>query len=76
MPAMFTVGQLAARLRTNPRWITAILYQREVDSDACPLIGGRRFIPESHIPLIVAALRSKGYCVRPIEGESTARTPG
>ena len=43
-----------------PRMISDLFYQRKLRDEACPLVGGRRLIPESYLPAIAAALRSQG----------------
>ncbi len=43
-----------------PRIISDLFYQRKLRDEACPLIGGRRLIPESYLPAIATALRRLG----------------
>ena len=43
-----------------PRMISDLFYQRKLRDEACPLVGGRRLIPESYLPAITAALRNQG----------------
>ena len=52
-----SVSDVARRLGANPRDISDLFYRRELRDDLCPIIAGRRLIPESYIGEIEAALR-------------------
>jgi hypothetical protein len=56
MENYFSVSDVARRLGATPRDISDLLYRRELRDDLCPIIGGRRLIPESYIHQIEAAL--------------------
>ena len=61
MPKLFSVGENARRYcNVRPAQITALFYERRLADDKCPLIGGRRAIPEDYIPVIEMELRRKG----------------
>jgi hypothetical protein len=42
----------------RPRDISDLFYQRRLDDSRCPVVGGRRLIPESYLPEIETALRA------------------
>ena len=44
-----------------PRGISDLFYSRQLRDDLCPIVGGRRLIPISYLPLIEMALRRHGY---------------
>jgi hypothetical protein len=56
----FTVSEIARRLGAPPRDISDLFYQRKLDDEACPIVGGRRLIPSHYLPAIEAALRDQG----------------
>jgi hypothetical protein len=58
-----TVSEIARRLGARPRDISDLFYRRQLSDERCPIIGGRRLIPESYVTAIAAALRRAG---RPI----------
>jgi hypothetical protein len=51
------VSEVARRLGVNPRSISTLFYCRKLDDGRCPIVGGRRMIPESYVPEIGRALR-------------------
>lgn len=55
-----TVSQAARRLGARPRDISDLFYRRHLRDDLCPIVGGRRMIPESYLDLIAAAFRRQG----------------
>ena len=55
-----TVSQAARRLGARPRDISDLFYRRHLRDDLCPIVGGRRMIPEGYLDLIAAALRRQG----------------
>jgi hypothetical protein len=57
MARLFSVSEVARRLGANPREISDLFYRRDLRDDLCPIIAGRRLIPESYVPQIEAALR-------------------
>ena len=58
------VGSIAYRLGVRPHQVTALFYERRLRDDLCPIVSGRRIIPESYVPFIAAELRRKGISVR------------
>lgn len=44
----------------RPRDITLLFYNGELRDDLCPIVGGRRVIPESYVAQIETALRRSG----------------
>lgn len=57
MEKHLSVSEVARRLGSMPRDISDLFYRRELRDDLCPIVGGRRLIPESYVPEIEAALR-------------------
>ena len=58
--AHLIVSEVARRLGARPKDISDLFYRRELDDFRCPVIGGRRLIPEDYIPQIQSALRRFG----------------
>lgn len=54
----FTVSEVARRLAVRPREISDLFYQRRLNDQMCPIIGGRRLIPVDYLPVIRAVLES------------------
>jgi hypothetical protein len=55
------VSEVARRIGgANPKDISDFFYLRKLDDARCPIVGGRRLIPEDYIPAIEAALRAAG----------------
>lgn len=61
---MIGVGDVAKRLGVRPAQVTALFYEQRLRDDLCPIVSGRRIIPEAYIPLIANELRRKGIDVR------------
>lgn len=57
MGQLLSVSDVARRLGAAPRDISDLFYRRELRDDLCPIIGGRRLIPQSYLEEIAAALR-------------------
>ncbi len=55
-----SVSEVARRLSVRPREISDLFYARELRDDLCPIIAGRRLIPEECIPVIERVLRQRG----------------
>ncbi len=72
-PALLSVGEVARMLGVRPSRITALFYERRLREDRCPIVGGRRIIPEDYVPMIVAALRRKGIAVQDHLGQPCVR---
>jgi hypothetical protein len=67
-----SVSEVARRLGVRPRVISDLFYQRELRDDLCPIVAGRRLIPEAYVSAIAEALRRTAPGSRPIEAESPA----
>ena len=61
---LLAVGDVARQLNVRPSRITQLFYERRLRDDLCPIVGGRRLIPPSYIPIIVTELRRKGIEVQ------------
>ena len=48
----------------SPRDITALFYERALRDDLCPIVAGRRLIPRSYLPQVLAAMRAPGSLSR------------
>ncbi|BBO32511.1 hypothetical protein [Lacipirellula parvula] len=63
---VYSVGEVADQLterfgvRVRPRQITNLFSERALRDDLCPIKAGRRVVPESYVPMIVAELRRRG----------------
>jgi hypothetical protein len=56
-----TVSEAARRIPgARPRDISQAFYDRLLRDDIAPLVGGRRLIPESYLPVIEMVLRRAG----------------
>ncbi len=69
MERLLSVSEIARRLGANPRKISDLFYQRELRDDLCPIVAGRRLIPESYMPEVEAVLRRLG---RPVGNAAAA----
>lgn len=58
-----SVSEAARRLRARPRDISDLFYRRELRDDLCPIVGGRRLIPEDYLGVVAAALSRHGHPV-------------
>jgi hypothetical protein len=59
--AFHTVSEVARRWGIAPRHISDLFYSRRLDDARCPIIGGRRLIPEDYLPEIEIILRRSGH---------------
>ncbi len=55
-----SVSALARRFGVSPRTLSALFYNRVFDDATCPVIDGRRVIPESYVPTVEKELRDRG----------------
>ena len=55
-----TVSEVARQIGGRPKDISDLFYLRKLDDARCPVVGGRRLIPEDYIPTIEQALRDAG----------------
>ncbi len=54
------VSEAARRIGAIPKDISDLFYRRELRDDLCPIVAGRRVIPEDYLEMIRAALRRNG----------------
>ena len=66
-----SVGQVAQRLaerygerRLKPADITQLFYGGRLPGDDCPIVSGRRLVPEDHLDAIAVELRRAGKLPR------------
>ena len=64
------VSEAARRLGARPKDISDLFYRRALRDDLCPIVAGRRLIPEHCLTVIEMALKRAGRPVRPNEGET------
>jgi hypothetical protein len=55
-----SVSEVARRLGVRPREISDLLYARMLSDRHCPIVAGRRLIPEEYVADAAAALRARG----------------
>lgn len=74
MPKLLSVGEFCRRYATDVpvAVLTSGFCRGWFNLDACPLIGGRRLIPEEQVFPIRAELRRRGY--RAEEAKTAAAT--
>ena len=60
---LMSVGDVARRLGVRPSVITQLFYERRIEDESCPIVAGRRLIPEEMVDVIAIELRRKGYDV-------------
>ena len=57
MEEQLSVSQVARRIGAKPKDISDLFYSRKLRDDICPILAGRRIIPESYIDTIIRVLR-------------------
>ena len=72
MDELLSVGDVAKRLNVRPSQVTQLFYERRLRDDLCPIVGGRRLIPQDYVEVIAMVLRRKGIDVQPVS-EATKR---
>ncbi|MHC4445887.1 MAG: hypothetical protein ACYTF1_22860 [Planctomycetota bacterium] len=60
---LLSVGDVARILGVRPSKITQLFYERRLDDDLCPIVGGRRLIPAEYVEIIAMELRRKGVAL-------------
>lgn len=55
-----SVSEVARRLGARPRDISDLFYRRQLRDDLCPIVAGRRLIPETYLDLVALALQHAG----------------
>ncbi len=53
----FSVSQVARRIGARPKDISDLFYQRRLDDQRCPIVAGRRLIPDDYISIVEKALQ-------------------
>ena len=53
------VSDVARRLGVPPRVISDLFYLRVLDDGLCPVVGGRRLIPDHYVAVIEQVLRDR-----------------
>ena len=69
------VGDVGRRLGVSPRVITDAFYKRRLSEEHCPIISGRRLIPDDYIPIIIMVLRRHGIETSEMEAEPVRAAP-
>ena len=57
MPSFLFVGAVAARLNVSPHVVSYLFQMRRLDCNLCPVVAGRRLIPEEYVPEIAREVR-------------------
>jgi hypothetical protein len=57
---LFIVSEIGRQIGARPRDISDLFYQRKLDDQRCPVVGGRRLIPEDYLETIQRTLRNLG----------------
>lgn len=47
-----------------PHVVSTLFYKRRLDDVRCPIVGGRRLIPQDYVPAIREALQEQGVLPR------------
>jgi len=69
--SQLTVSDVARRLGVRPRDVSDLFYQRRLGDELCPIVGGRRLIPDTCLSIIATALRERGL----LPGDTAEVTP-
>ena len=64
-----TVSGVARHYGVPPRKISDLFYARKLSDEECPIVNGRRLIPESYLPELEHGLRQHGLL--PVEATAT-----
>lgn len=57
----YGAGEVARLFGVPPQAISNLLYRDRFHGDLCPLVAGRRVVPEEHLDKIESALRRAGF---------------
>jgi len=68
MPNLLSVSEVARRLGARPRDISDLFYQRLLRDDLCPIVAGRRLVPESYLDVVRMVLVRNGRQVAELVG--------
>ncbi len=64
-----SVSDAARRLGAAPKDISDLFYRRRLRDDLCPIVAGRRLIPEEYLDVIAMALKRARRPVHRAEGD-------
>ena len=73
MTRHLSVSEAARLLKARPRDISDLFYRRRLRDDLCPIIAGRRLIPQEYMEIIAIELRRSGL---PCDADYARDTPG
>lgn len=62
-----SVSEAARRLKARPKDISDLFYCRRLRDDLCPIVAGRRLIPEDYLDRIAQVLKRER---RPVGNDS------
>jgi hypothetical protein len=62
-----SVSEAARRLGARPKDISDLFYRRVLRDDLCPIVTGRRLIPDAYLDVLRAALKRAG---RPVADDA------
>lgn len=62
-----SVSEAARRLKARPKDISDLFYRRRLRDDLCPIVAGRRLIPEDYLDRLAQVLKRE---CRPIGNDS------
>lgn len=57
---LLSVSEVARRLGANPKDVSDLFYRRRLRDDLCPIVAGRRLIPEDYVGIVAMALKRAG----------------
>ena len=63
MTGHLSVSEVARRIGARPKDISDQFYRCELRDDLCPIVAGRRLIPESYVEIIDMVLKRHGRTV-------------
>ena len=69
MEQQLSVSEVARRIGAKPKDISDLFYRRELRDDLCPIVAGRRLIPEPYIDVIDMVLKRHGRSTMGKEGQ-------
>ena len=64
-----SVSEAARRLGANPKDISDLLYRRQLSDEVCPIVAGRRLIPEDYLDTVRTTLIRHGRPMKEAHGE-------
>lgn len=67
-----SVSEAARRIGARPKDISDLFYSRELRDDLCPIVAGRRLIPQSYLDVIRMVLRRHGRPVVDVGNSQSA----